>query len=415
MSKGGVGDAPVFSGLYPENGKTEEFVASSILWVLSAAPKIGWIVWAIEGVLLLSNYYQLLGWTGTGVSDYFEPYIEAWCPSPLPYEEVRDDILYQEMTAIIVAELKVNSEGRQGWKTFPLTYTIGITPLESSIYIPSVETTDTLNIALYFGAPGQDDRYSGNDAGDNFNDATSIGTLNNFFGYLGGDDYEDWYLFQVEPEDVGKLLDVTITPPTYVNFDLELYDQLGSYRSGSYNGVGNQERILYGVNSSGPWRIRIFKVNGSGVYSCNVRYQVGGCPTLFVWNGTDYAEEGILNIHAESDITIQHAIWNTLALNKGVYKLQLRELDEFTSHIDQVKLYAVDGEEVWHNCPLIHAYHTELGKVTWKLIFDDDNRVDLEPTEIIDLKFLPSIPYHETAYFIFEINGHNPKPPSDVG
>jgi len=136
-----------------------------------------------------------------------------------------------------------------------------------------------------------------------------------------------------------------------------------------------------------------------------------GCPTLFLWNGTAYAEEGVLHIHAESDVTVCHEIQNTLALEKGVYKLQLRGLDEYTSHIDQVKLYAVDYEGEWHMCPLIYAYHNELGKVTLKLSFDDSNRVDLKTAEIIDLKFTPSILYGETAHFIFEINGYNMKEP----
>jgi len=136
----------------------------------------------------------------------------------------------------------------------------------------------------------------------------------------------------------------------------------------------------------------------------------GGCPTLFVWNGTSYVEEGVLDIHAESDVTVQHQIQNILVLENGVYKLQLKELDNYTSHIDQVKLYAVDNQGEWHLCPLTYAYHNELGKVTWKLRFDDSNRVDLKPTETIDLKFAPSIAYSETAYFIFEINGYNQKP-----
>jgi len=139
----------------------------------------------------------------------------------------------------------------------------------------------------------------------------------------------------------------------------------------------------------------------------------GGCPTLFVGDGADYAEEGILNIHAESDITVQHRIQNTLALENGVYKLQLRELDNYTSHIDQVKLYAVDYQGKWRLCPLTYAYHNELGKVTSKLFFDDSKRVDLEPTEVIDLKFTPSIPPSQTAYFTFEINGYNMKTPGE--
>ncbi len=135
----------------------------------------------------------------------------------------------------------------------------------------------------------------------------------------------------------------------------------------------------------------------------------GLCPTLFVWNGTGYVEEGLLNIHADSDVTVQHRIQSTLALENGFYKLQLRELDNFTSHIDQVKLYAIDDKGEWHLCPLTYAYHSSLGKVKQTLLLDDSNRVDLKPTETIDLKFAPSIAYSETAYFIFEINGYNRK------
>jgi len=136
----------------------------------------------------------------------------------------------------------------------------------------------------------------------------------------------------------------------------------------------------------------------------------GGCPTLFVWNGTNYTEEGLLDIHAESDVTVQHEIQNALVLESGVYKLQLYELDNFTSHIDQVKLYAVDYKGKWNICLLTYAYHNDLGKVTSRLFFDDEKRVDLTPTQTINLKFLPSIQSSETAYFIFEINGYNPKP-----
>lgn len=133
----------------------------------------------------------------------------------------------------------------------------------------------------------------------------------------------------------------------------------------------------------------------------------GGCPTLFVWNGTAYAEEGLLDIHAESDITVQHIIQNALALENNVYNLLLYELDNHTSDIDQVKLYAVDYEGEWHLCPLTYAYHSELGKVKHILRFDDASRVDLKPTETINLKF--GEPECEAAYFIFEINGYNLK------
>jgi len=134
------------------------------------------------------------------------------------------------------------------------------------------------------------------------------------------------------------------------------------------------------------------------------------CPTLFVWNGSEYVYETLLNIHAETDITVQHQIQQTLVLDGIFYKLQLRELDNFTSHIDQVKLYAVDHNGERHTCPLTIAKLNGT-YVTLKLLFDDEWRADLHSSQIIDLKFIPSIPYHETAYFIFEINGYNKKIP----
>ena len=153
-------------------------------------------------------------------------------------------------------------------------------------------------------------------------------------------------------------------------------------------------------------------VNIVGDMSLTAHYAeeyIGRCPTLFVWNGTDYAYEALLDIHAESDITIQHNITQSLVKDGFFYKLSLRELDEFTSHIDQVRLYAVDSDGDWHICPLFSAVHSERGWVTLSLRFDDEIRVDLAPTETIELKFTHL--GDDIAYFIFEINGHNIKWP----
>jgi len=204
---------------------------------------------------------------------------------------------------------------------------------------------------------------------------------------------------QYEFEFTGPIPTVSFTTGWYasgqtgsVTVMWETTDPLGTY----YVRVRAQD--VYGAWSGWSSSLQVIITGG------------GGCPTLFVWDGIDYIEEGVLDIHAESDITVQHEIQNTLALENGVYNLQLRELDEFTSHIDQVKLYAVDYQGEWHLCPLTYAYHNEFGKVTWRLFFDDEKRVDLTPTQTIDLKFLPSIAYKQTAYFIFEINGYNQKP-----
>lgn len=133
----------------------------------------------------------------------------------------------------------------------------------------------------------------------------------------------------------------------------------------------------------------------------------GGCPTLFVWNGSEFEKENVLNIHASSDITLDHKIEKRLGKGLLFYSLQLRELDEFTSHIDQVKLYAIDSKGKKHEFPLIYAYHSKLGFILLQLLFNDGIRVDQKPNEIIDLKFLPTT--NDIEYFVFEINGFNPK------
>ena len=169
--------------------------------------------------------------------------------------------------------------------------------------------------------------------------------------------------------------------------------------------------------SSGTYNVKVRAQDSTGAWSdwsssltVSIQYSGGGggCPTLFVWSGTDYAGEGILDIHADSDVTVRHEIENPLDLEDGGYRVQLRELDNFTSHIDQVRLYAVDdgGEE--YLCPLTHAYHSELDSVKHTLRFDDDTRVDLKPTERIDLRF--GSPECQIEHFIFEINGYNLKP-----
>ena len=134
------------------------------------------------------------------------------------------------------------------------------------------------------------------------------------------------------------------------------------------------------------------------------------CPTLFVWNGSNFCYESLLDIHAESDITVQHRIGQILVRDGRTYKLRLWELDNFTSHINQVKLYAVDENELWHLSPLMTANHNEFGDVTLELRLDDSKRIDLTPTRIIDLEFSSTIPYNRILYFIFEINGYNYKP-----
>jgi len=170
-------------------------------------------------------------------------------------------------------------------------------------------------------------------------------------------------------------------------------------------------------NSIGSYLVRTRAKDATGLYSSwspykkvNIIKKPGfPCPTLFVWNGSEYAEVGVLGIHDDSDITFLQGIDQTFVPENHLYKLSMRELDEFTSHIDYVKLYVVDDEVEKYECHLAQAVHSELGHVEGLLLHDDDKRVDLNPLQTIDLKFTaPNI--NEIAYFIFEINGYNIKP-----
>jgi hypothetical protein len=137
----------------------------------------------------------------------------------------------------------------------------------------------------------------------------------------------------------------------------------------------------------------------------------GGCPTLFVWDGEQYAEEETLNIHAMSDVTVDYCITHALVAANGSYKMQLRELDAFISHIDSVRLFAVGEDGSRCTCKLLDAQHSELGRVRRQLLRDDGIRTDLEPTQYIELSFNMPGSYKRAFGFVFEINGFNSKTP----
>jgi hypothetical protein len=55
------------------------------------------------------------------------------------------------------------------------------------------------------------------------------------------------------------------------------------------------------------------------------------------------------------------------------------------------------------------ALHNELGPVTAQLSSDDDVRINLEPTQRIELLFTLPNNIDNIQYFIFELNGYNVK------
>ena len=201
-----------------------------------------------------------------------------------------------------------------------------------------------------------------------------------------------------EDKTINEALDYASRKMWHVDFDESiLYNGLPGYGNMVVYGDGN---LKVGKSVTAPTLPSVPKAGLGGF----------PCPTLFVWDGSEYVEEALLDIHADSDITLQHTIGETLVPDKNSYKLSLRELDEFTSHIDQVKLYVVDSDGEIQETHLTKAIHSLLGDVKEPLLHDDDTRVDLSPEQTIDLEFiLPNI--DEVAYFTFEINGYNMKTP----
>lgn len=142
----------------------------------------------------------------------------------------------------------------------------------------------------------------------------------------------------------------------------------------------------------------------------------GGCPFLQVWDGSDYVDEGLLDIHnAEGvDVTYEHTLTAMPERVEGAYRFRLTEHPQTISHIDQVQLYAILENGRVQKLPLIQAQHSEDGNVLNLLLNSDDRRVEEKgadhnggTSQSIDLKFAAPGPHTEPVAFIFTIEGHN--------
>jgi len=140
----------------------------------------------------------------------------------------------------------------------------------------------------------------------------------------------------------------------------------------------------------------------------------GGCPFLSVWNGSDYVDYGVINIHDVENDVIREVPVQAEDVGVAGYKVKfrLREgwegLNYSHSLIDQVKLYAVDSNGNRLLCPLIKAEHSDQGRVLLNLLFSDDYRIDTYLMDTIDLTFIMPYPTETIENFTFIIEGHNP-------
>jgi len=264
----------------------------------------------------------------------------------------------------------------------------------------------------------QNDAGTGGDAGDNFTAATPIITgLHRGTLYLSSpNDTQDWYQFYVES---GQRIDVVMTPPSGVDFDLRLYDPSGTLKNASYLGPGLTDSVSYTANSSGYWRAKIYIYYGEGQYSFWLLFSwpdSGGCPILHVYNGTEYICEGLLDIHNPEgiDVVRNHTVVTIPQRINGAYLFQLVEHPQTHSHIDQVKLYAILADKSIIELPLIWAWHSEYGNVLPQLWFSDEWKTETKganqnngTSQSIQLKFSALPPNIKPIAFIFQIEGNN--------
>jgi len=141
----------------------------------------------------------------------------------------------------------------------------------------------------------------------------------------------------------------------------------------------------------------------------------GGCPILSVYNGSEFIEEGLLDIHNPDgiDVVTTHELVTEPKFVKKRCFLRLTEHPLTISHIDKVELYGRLSNGLLIPLALKSALHSSLGNVLPELKFSDDNRVDVlgaihnnGTSEFIDIEF-KSISNHIFSGFTFIIEGNN--------
>jgi hypothetical protein len=143
----------------------------------------------------------------------------------------------------------------------------------------------------------------------------------------------------------------------------------------------------------------------------------GGCPFLQVWDGSDYVDEGLLNIHNADgvDVTYEHVLTTVPEPVNGAYEFRLVEHPQTISDIDQVQLHAVLEDGTVRKLHLMSAWHSEHGNVLNLLLKSDDRRVEEigadhngGTSQSIDLTFTALGSDAKAVGFILTIEGYNP-------
>ncbi len=144
----------------------------------------------------------------------------------------------------------------------------------------------------------------------------------------------------------------------------------------------------------------------------------GGCPILHVFDGSEYVEQCLLDIHNAdgSDVLREQTLAVTPEQVENQYLLRLVEHSQTHSYIDQVKLLALLEDQSTIQLPLISASHSEDGNVLPHLIRSDEKKAEMlgadhnnGVSQSIDLKFSAPKVLEKLGViaFIFQIEGNN--------
>ena len=203
------------------------------------------------------------------------------------------------------------------------------------------------------------------------------------------------------------------------------YSQYASIRiSGGYQNYG--EHLGYGFDIPEEFWVAVSNYVYSsslgdfevpvGIYTLFKSYSTGGgCPILYVFDGSSFVEEGYLDIHNlnGTDVVINHELASFPAMIEGNFVFRLVEDYRTFSYIDSVKLFALLDNGSIVSLPLIYAHHSVFGDVLYKLLDSDDlyvvslgSRYSSHGNHVIDLEF-KGIELDNVVGFIFQIEGRN--------
>ncbi|MEJ2252381.1 MAG: hypothetical protein P8Y97_22310 [Candidatus Lokiarchaeota archaeon] len=196
------------------------------------------------------------------------------------------------------------------------------------------------------------------------------------------------------------------TPPADLHFDYNTVKSQTNYfgvrlkyNNNEYFGMNGGAKFTWGSSSSVtirhtfngtssnlPSQYDYYNMAMNNFFNLNIKphyaktYGGGGsgCPYLSVYNGSEYVNEGLLNIHRLDgiDVITNHTLITNPEPVNGQYLLKLTEHPKTISYIDHVQLQGRLGNNgTLVPLELVTAQHCVLGNVVPFLKYSDDNGV----------------------------------------